>query len=135
MEQKHVISVNAETGEERKTDLVIPQNFDWGKIEKATAQPNVAPKYFEFNVVGQKLRGFYLGKTHVEKNENGKVKVIPVVVILTQDGAFMNGGVSLVDTISKFCRVGEAIEVEYLGDKKVTNGKMKEYAVRPLKIS
>lgn len=135
MEQKQVISVNAETGEERKTDLVIPTNFDWGKIETATTQPNVAPKYLEFNSVGQKLRGFYLGKTYVEKNENDKVKTIPVVAILTQEGTFINGGISLVDTITKFCRVGEPIEIEYLGEKKVTSGKMKEYAVRPLQIS
>jgi hypothetical protein len=130
--EQELLAVSVETGETKKTGLSIPADFDWEKLETVKATPNIAPKYIEFNVPGQKIRGFYLGNSKVEKKENDETKVIPVILLATAKGVFMNGGVSLVDTMTKFCRVGEAVEIEFIGLKKVSKGNLKEYAVRPL---
>lgn len=132
MEKKELVSINA-NGEVKTTELTIPAEFDWSAVEKATKTINVAPTYFEFQNVGESIRGFYLGTSHVEKNEKDSVKKIPVVLIATQNGVVMNGGVSLYDTITKFCRVGEAIEITYVGQKKTSSGGyLKMYQVTPL---
>jgi len=130
--EKEVLAVSADTGETKKTSLVIPQDFDWEKLDSLKTSPNVSPKYIEFNVPGDKIRGFYLGTSKVEKKDDNGTKVIPVVLLATAEGVLMNGGVALVDTMTKFCRIGEAVEIEFLGLKKVSKGNLKEYAVRPL---
>ena len=46
---------------------------------------------------------------------------------------FSNAGISLVGSLmAAGIQVYSMIEIEYLGEKKVKEGKMKRYAVRPL---
>lgn len=128
-----VLEATNGNGEVKKTELSIPASFNWDAVEKASVGLNVAPRYFEFTEVGEKIRGFYLGNSFVEKNEKDTTKKIPVVLIATQSGVVMNGGMSLYDTVTKFCRVGEAIEITYTGQKKTSSGGyLKMYNVTPL---
>lgn len=129
-----IVSVTS-NGDVKQTELTLPKNFDWREIEKASTGINVAPQYFEFQNIGESLRGIYLGTSYVEKNEGNITKKIPVVILATQKGIVMNGGVSLYDTITKFCRVGEALEIVYTGQRKTSNGGyLKLYNITPLII-
>lgn len=120
-------------GQVQETALTVPTDFNWDAVKRASKGVNIAPKYIEFTNVGESIRGFYIGKSHVEKVEGNTVKKIPVVLIATENGVMMNGGMSLVDTITKFCRVGEAIEITYTGQKKTgSGGYLKTYSVTPL---
>lgn len=135
MNEQPVISVNAETGETKQTSLVVPKDFNWDLLEVADSGPSIAPTYLEFNTPGTKIRGVYIGSSVIEKKqENGTIKAVPVVVLLTKNGAVMNGGTSLYSNITKFCKNGDIIEIEFTGLKKMVLGNMKVYEIRPLKF-
>ena len=106
-------------------------------IEDAEAGINLAPEYFEFEEVGQKCRGIFLGFTKFEAvdEKTSEVKILDSIAWMDKDGnTFSNAGVSLVGAaIRGNLKVCTPIEIEYLGEKKAKVGKMKRYALRELK--
>lgn len=136
-----VVATNAETKIIPKPAFGVGMTMSKAKelisgLKDAETGINISPEYYEFNEVGQKIRGVFLGYTKFEvaDQKTGELKVLNAIGWMDQDGnTFSNAGVSLVGSlVAAGIELYSMIEIEYLGTKKVTEGKMKRYAVRPL---
>lgn len=93
---------------------------------------SIVPKYFEFESVGQSVRGVFLGFMTVnKKNDDGELVPLACVQWMGADGSvFINAGTTLLSAINNFTpKVGTPIEIQYVSKKERT----KIYDVRILR--
>lgn len=129
-------------GEE--TDLVIAHDPAEGltivdpeampDLDAADEGMDVAPRYMEFKAVGERIRGFYVGKSTITSKKNNETKIVPSVVIQNKDGFFLNSGASLVDQLGKI-KPGTPVQITYRGTEKTSRGNdVKKYEVKLLNL-
>jgi hypothetical protein len=145
MEQEElfpVVSINSETGEveEHESLVVSPTQFDATKLsslmndstklEMAKKTISIVPVYYEFEKIGDSMRGIFAGHGNINKRtESGEFATIKVVKWLNNGKMYMNGGVALVDKFDHL-PVGTPVEITYI----MKNGKTKVYDVVLLQI-
>lgn len=107
-----------------------------GQLKELRAGVSIAPRYYEFLEKGEKTRGIFLGFLKLEKTnpETGEVKEIDSIAWMDETQTiYQNAGTQLVGAFSSNnLKQGTPVEIEFLGEKKLALGKMKQYAVRPL---
>lgn len=126
------------------TDLVIAHDPTEGltivdpaampDLDAADEGMDVAPRYMEFKAVGERIRGFYVGKSSITSKKNNETKIVPSVVIQNKDGFFLNSGASLVDQLGKI-KPGTPVQITYRGTEKTSRGNdVKKYEVKLLNL-
>lgn len=97
-------------------------------LEEYNVAMDVNPDFIEWEV-NKPVRLWYIGQKTIKKKENGVLVDLPVVVFKTAEGTIrIDAGYKLRDTLHQFTPPAP-FEITYIGDKKVNNGKMKDFLI------
>jgi len=147
MENQNEVLVNATTGEIIGTSPTVTASPDqleatMSGLEKIKAGEyrrgiNMVGEYYEFDSVGQSVKGCYLGMKNIEitDSETKTRKQLLAAFWICQDEkgnprVYNNGGVAIIEAFQNLPQKS-FFELTYTGKK----GKMKKYEVTPLVIN
>jgi len=101
-------------------------------LESAVEGVSLTPKYFEFKTAGESIRAVFCGFSSMHsKNKDAQ---IPLAVLQTKEGFFVNAGANLVSQLQKLSP-RTAVQITYNGTQKTGSGNnVKTFDVRLLTI-
>lgn len=129
-----------ENPEMSTSNVVLSEEFNSAldaKIAKLKSKDkqigiSLTPRYYEFESVGQKVQGIFLGFKKIHKKEEGGSKEIACAAWVDENKTvFINGGVAFVQSFEQLA-IGQAFEAELIEKKKVNQGTVKLYEIRPI---
>jgi hypothetical protein len=131
-----VTSSGAERETELSTTAIVLSGTDAKRLETQLAQLetmqrglHLNAKYYEFEAVGETVRGVYIGIRTIWKNADGEKKPIPAACWIDADKQlWINAGKILVSQLESV-PINTAIEIVYTERLKMNLGVAKSYDV------
>lgn len=131
---EHVVTTITSSGEQKSSGLMqSPASIEQGvlmgfiersrELDKRQKLITIAHNYFEFDSIGDSVRGVFMGFHMIYKNQaDGTKEPVLCVVWMTNGETFMNGSVALRSDVQRAnIEVGTELEIKFKGKKEKVN--------------